>query len=184
MTMAQDSGKGASKPSIPPYTRAHARKAWTDTNSLLANGVPPREVARRIAERHGLGKRAANRYVASALLVLQSDQDAEPIASKRARILARYERLYRAAMKRKRSVTYWVGDGVQEVEHVEDPDVKTAGQMLGAIAMIQGVVPVTMREIPQAPSPQQSRQLPAEVRATSPTQPAQPTPPRSKAADE
>ena len=173
----------------PRYTRAHAVKTWQDTNALLANGVAPREVVRRIAERHGIKRQAANRYVAAALLVLQSDEDSEPMESKRARILARYERLYRAAMKKKRAITYWVGCDEQAIDYVDDPDIKTAGQMLGAIAMIQGVVPVSLRKSPELPvQPQDPRapQLPREVRAVSPSQaeahPAQQS--RSKATDE
>lgn len=158
MTMATRPG--------PDMNRAPARAAWLDANALIAEGVPPREVVQRLVDRHGIKRRQANRHVAAALLVLQADDEGEPIETKRARALARYEHLYRTAMERTRTVTYWVSKEEQAHEEVPDPDVATAGKMLGAIVMIQGVVPISAREVGKLPAPPAAPPAPPSGRTT------------------
>lgn len=102
---------------------------------LLAQGLPPRRAARTLVELHGCSRQTANRYIASVLLELQRDSLAEPMAAKRARMVAALEHIHGQALAAERT---WPANG--EPVTVPAPDLRSALGALQQLAVIQGLV--------------------------------------------
>lgn len=104
----------------------------------LAEGMSPRRAARQAQQPPpaglGLQRVTANRYVAAALLRLQRDSTAEPLESKRARIVAMIHENIRAA---KANVRTWVTEGGEVSQPA--PDYKAINGALALLAEIEGV---------------------------------------------
>lgn len=115
---------------------ARVRALRAEAADLLARGLRPRLVSSALIERHGLGRRQADRYVASVLIELQRDSVEEPMSAKRARMVAMLERVHTLALDAKR--TYQSRDG--EVIEVPAPDLRSALGALSQLADVEGLL--------------------------------------------
>ena len=147
-------------------TRVRARGPLAQARVVLAvaldhivGGSNPRQASAKIQAEFGLRRRTADRYVSSALQAIHRDSLDEPIASKRARGIARYEHLYQLALERTRTaMDSKDADGVLHYHEVPDPDVRAATDANARLMQLEGVTPPTLRDEPPPPG---APQLPA-----------------------
>lgn len=138
----EESASGAASASRPGADLARARPNITGYErmdaalDLLASGKVPREAARLLCKEHDMSLRTAQRYVAAALYRLTSDDNVEPIESKRARHKAMLRRRIERAENLKRT---GVTNG-QTYEY-DSPDLNAANAAHGMLMAVEGVIP-------------------------------------------
>lgn len=154
----QESGddSGAELPATPAASPARARgndaalalpAAITQTlarideaEDLLASGIPRRRVASTIAHQWGIGRRQAQDYVRYVYDRWRNEGAEESRDDKRVRMRAMIEHTYAAAMKRRKALTVGDGEGVQHVEYVDEPDLRTAHGLLELMCRFEGLL--------------------------------------------
>jgi hypothetical protein len=100
----------------------------------IGEGLSPRMVAYRAQQEFEVSRVTANRYVATALALLQRDGAMEPQDSKRARIVRMLEGQIKRALELKRTA---VSDG-QPYEY-DSPDLKAANQAIALLMQLEGI---------------------------------------------
>lgn len=111
-----------------------------EVEDLLAGGMLPRRVAGICAQKWGIGRRQAHAYVEAVHKRWLAESSGEDRETKRARMRAMVMQTYRAAMDRQRGIVVNVGDWKQEVEYVDDPDLRSGGNMLELLCRLDGLL--------------------------------------------
>ena len=106
---------------------AAARLGVATAADLLAACNNPRQTAKALKARFGVSRRTADRYVSSALKLMVQDAMAEPLESKRARMVARLEGVAKTAL------------AATDSEGVPTPDLRSATAALALLATIEGL---------------------------------------------
>lgn len=106
---------------------AAARLGVATAADMLIACNNPRQTAKALKARFGVSRRTADRYVSSALRLMVEDATAEPIESKRARMVARLEGVAKTAL----AATNSEGEAV--------PDLRSATAALALLATIEGL---------------------------------------------
>lgn len=147
--MADEGEKGAAADTL--ASRARALKGQVGiagavarvdlVTSWLAAGKTPRQASTMARDEFSLTRRQADKYVAVALKRLADDNAAEPLESKRARVLAMAYDTIRQADERQKVVNLGrAADGEPMSEVIPDPDLRARTAALELIAKIEGVV--------------------------------------------
>lgn len=128
----------AREPGRPYYleTARRLRAIW----ERFGQGATPRTVSTEIMERESCSRDTADRWVGAALRVLHEDGAAEPIESKRARIVTMALSGYEKAMARTKGFLIVTGKGEERetrLELVPDPDSKGAAMFLAILAKVE-----------------------------------------------
>jgi hypothetical protein len=122
-----------------PGVLARTEDRLSQIGDWMAQGLPPRAAASRAQKELGLSRRQADAYVSTCLRRLAMDSAAEPVESKRARVVAMlHESIASAKAKRKQ----WYEESTGRWEERPDPDHKAVATLLGNLVTVEGLANV------------------------------------------
>lgn len=119
------------------HTRVADRLAKVETK--LGEGMPPRQVAKWVRDTYGLGRRQADKYVASVMRRWAADAEKEAPAERRQRVRAMLQTALAACYSAKKPMVVPVGGGCGEIQYGNEPDLKTAAKLIETVMKFEGL---------------------------------------------
>lgn len=123
----------------PGKRRPRVEQRLADVESWLASGLSHPQIERRAAAEWGIGRRHVRRYLRVTYGRWAREAQLGDREHRRAHVRALALATMRRALERTRAVTVAIGEGVQELRHVPDPDSSAAGRMVDLLAKIEGM---------------------------------------------
>lgn len=123
----------------PGKRRPRVEQRLADVESWLASGMSHPQIERRAAAEWGIGRRHVRRYLRVTYGRWAKEAALGDREHRRAHVRALALATMRRALERTKAITVAIGEGVQELRQVPDPDSSAAGRMVDLLAKIEGM---------------------------------------------